>query len=435
MKYLIFLFLTFNLSNTFAVIVGPSNFSSNQHKKVEEIITNVIYEQLYEKTKNLKPEEVVKKVKKVSLNDGRRGKSIIEKLKQKNREKLARMRGFDPDKVKSGKDLVKMQKADNKLVLKKMSEMEWTNMARSEMEELKKRVLVKHKEWRKKHLATLKKWDEKKEEYKDEVDEYKKTLIDIPLILPVSEEDQKKDVQVAIKRDHFILAGSMGLPIRDQKRRPTCSSFAGIRAVEVMLEQNQKSMDLSEQYFYWASKPKCQNRKCSKGGSWVGYGFTHSKSSAVLDIPLEKDCPYREKSIPNNETQIPLGRGCNKGAAKLKRFSFVRNLDGVINSLSKNRPVLASLKLTPNFYGNKGLVLQKEAGKGGKMDAHAQGHSVLFIGYVKLPKVLNEGSVCFVTSNSWGFGWGYGGYSCLSERWVLENRQRNPFVSVLSVEI
>ncbi|MAE58814.1 MAG: hypothetical protein CME69_08040, partial [Halobacteriovorax sp.] len=63
------------------------------------------------------------------------------------------------------------------------------------------------------------------------------------------------------------------------------------------------------------------------------------------------------------------------------------------------------------------------------------GHAVLLIGYIKLPKVLNEGSVCFITANSWGSGWGHGGYACLSEKWVLSQRQSNPFVVINSVSI
>ncbi len=69
------------------------------------------------------------------------------------------------------------------------------------------------------------------------------------------------------------------------------------------------------------------------------------------------------------------------------------------------------------------------------MDAHAAGHAVLFIGYMKLPKILNEGSVCFITANSWGIGWGHGGYSCLSEKWVINHRNRNPFVTVNALEM
>ena len=70
-----------------------------------------------------------------------------------------------------------------------------------------------------------------------------------------------------------------------------------------------------------------------------------------------------------------------------------------------------------------------------RMDSHAVGHALLLIGYIKLPKILNEGEVCFVTANSWGEGWGTGGTSCLTEKWLLEQRKSNPFVVLEEVEV
>jgi C1A family cysteine protease len=424
---------------SFAASLSPKNVNSSEHNKVSEIITNVFYEEIFSLVKDIPPEKLVaptpKPKKKMTLNQGKRGKYIIEQLKQKNREKLAKMRGFDPDKVKSGGDLIKMQQKDNKEVLKKMAQMEWTNMAKSEIEALKRKVLVEHREWRKKHLARLKNWDLKKKDYLNEVDEYRKTLIEMPLVLPVSKKELKKEVEVKLEREHFIVANALGVNIRDQKRRPTCSSFAGVRAIEILLAQNQRNWDLSEQYFYWASKPKCQKSPCSSQGSWVGYGLTHSKKVGNPDIPIESTCPYRETSIFRNETQLPLAQGCYQGKVGVKSFSMQKNLDEVLLNLQKNRAVMASLKLTPNFYNTKGLVLQKDSYKKGKMNQHAQGHAVLLIGYMKLPRALQEGSVCFITANSWGVGWGNGGYACLSEKWLLKNRSRNPFVAVTQVEI
>jgi len=447
------LLLTLIPIKSYSAVIIPKKKSSKEQKRIAEILTNVFYEELYKRTKGLKPEVEVKKAK-ISINDGRRGKMIIEMMKKKNRERLALKAGFDPDKVKSGADLVKLKKEDNKVLLRKMQDEQkrleakyahlpanqrsihiWQEQARNEMVALKRRVLKDHKEWRKKHLRTLKKWDNEKVNYKGEVDNYKKALTDIPLILPVSKKEAKKDVEVKILREYQIVSSSLDLKIRDQKRRPTCSSFTGIRAIEVLLNQNSYTKDLSEQYFYWASKPGCRNRRCNKMGSWVGYGLDYSKGSSGLDIPLESSCPYTANSIRNNETQIPLNRNCSSGTVKVRQFEYLKNLDQVVNSLKQDRSVMASIKLTPNFYKNKGLVLDRESKTSGAMDKHAKGHAVLLVGYMKLPKVLNEGSVCFITANSWGLGWGHGGYSCLSEKWLINNRNRNPFVTVSSLEL
>ncbi|MDH5415360.1 MAG: hypothetical protein OEW87_14585 [Flavobacteriaceae bacterium] len=448
MKILTLLGLFYS-SNLLAVIVSPNDYNSQRHLKESQAVISSFYEELYQQTKDLKPQEEVKKVVRSSPNAGRRGKLIIEQMKQRNREKLAAMRGYDASKVKSGKDLIKMQKDDNKQLIKKINEerkkledkyadlplekrrsMVWQELAKSEMDDLKKKVLKEHRAWREKHKKIYQKWLEDKKKYNTEVDDYKKTLINIPLVLPVSKKEAKKKVQFEIAKEYQLVSSAMDPSIRDQQFRATCSSFAGVRAIEILLAQNQKSKDLSEQYFYWASKPNCQNRKCNKKGSWVGNGFKYSKEQNIMDIPLEKDCSYNPISMNFNETQIPLKSGCSKGAVKVSQFDYLNNLDQVVTALKLNKPVIASIKLSPNFYKNKGLILKKDKNNGANMNSHASGHAVLLVGYLKLPRVLNEGKLCFITANSWGQGWGNGGYACLSEEWLVEHRNRNPFVTV-----
>lgn len=433
MKYLI-LILFINPFLSQAKTLYPKNFSNKKHAEIKEILNNIFYEELYKRVKDLKISAPKNVDNKTSINEGRRGKMIIEKLQQKNRERLAKLRGFDPDKVKTGEDLVKLQKQDNKDVLEKMAKMNWENLAKNEIEEIKKKVLIEHDQWRKKHLATLKKWDESKLDFLNEVENYKKTLIEMPLVLPVKKEELNKKVEIEIDREFFIVENSLAPIVKDQKNRPTCSSFAGIRSLEILLAQNNNNLDLSEQYFYWSSKPDCREMRCDKKGSWAGYGFTFSKNSNSLDIPLEANCPYVESSLDKNETQIPLNKTCSNGAVKVNKFSMQQNLDDVINALKNGRSVIASVKLTPNFYNTKGLILDKESSDGGKLDQHSTGHSILIIGMMKLPIALDEGKVCFIMTNSWGQGWGYGGHACISEKWLLNNRIPNPFISVMSLE-
>jgi C1A family cysteine protease len=122
----------------------------------------------------------------------------------------------------------------------------------------------------------------------------------------------------------------------------------------------------------------------------------------------------------------------------VRSFSYVKTLDEAINALERHKPVILGTRLTPNFYHNKGLVLQSEKDYGPKkLNSHSKGHAVLLVGYMKLPPNMHEkeGKVCFLTANSWGVGWAKGGHSCLSEKWVKEHRRRNPFVVVESVKI
>lgn len=235
---------------------------------------------------------------------------------------------------------------------------------------------------------------------------------------------------------YFVVDGAFDIPIKDQKNRPTCSAFAGIRALEILyFQKSGKQRSFSEQYFYFASKPKCQNDRCSKRGSWVIPGLERSKNHYKKDIPFAEDCPYNGSPISGNETQIPLPAGCQKGAIKVGTYSQVYHFDDIVISLSQNKPVIGGFKLTENFYVNDGLVTLKGAqdknGKG-NLDSHAGGHAILLIGYIQLPKEYkeNEGRLCLLAANSWGEGHGQGGYTCLTEKWFNQYRFKMPFIVV-----
>ncbi len=96
-------------------------------------------------------------------------------------------------------------------------------------------------------------------------------------------------------------------------------------------------------------------------------------------------------------------------------------------------------KLTENFYKNQGLVSLGEADKklGVGLDQHALGHAFLAVGLMELPEKIKtqEGSFCIVIANSWGKGWGAGGYSCLTEKWLTKYRQPAPFAAVTHISV
>ena len=69
--------------------------------------------------------------------------------------------------------------------------MVWQNQAKQEMELLKQEVLSKHKAWKEKHRKLYEEWLSDRKKYNNEVDDYKKTLIKIPLVLPVSKNGGK----------------------------------------------------------------------------------------------------------------------------------------------------------------------------------------------------------------------------------------------------
>ncbi len=217
---------------------------------------------------------------------------------------------------------------------------------------------------------------------------------------------------------------SLDLTVKSQSQRPTCSAFASIRAIEIKLAQLGKNLDLSEQYFYWASKPNCQSIPCNSWGSAFGVGIRASKNSSKKDIPPETSCPYQNEDRPNNQTQIPLRIGCQRdGIAKVVKYEYFNSIDELPSFLDKNHPVIGGFTLSPGYYETKAFLSLADDNKLGATDSNEGGHAFNIIGYMELPKSLHrdEGKRCYIAANSWGYGWGTGGHTCISEAWLKKH--------------
>jgi C1A family cysteine protease len=77
-----------------------------------------------------------------------------------------------------------------------------------------------------------------------------------------------------------------------------------------------------------------------------------------------------------------------------------------------------------HFIENNGLVYKRASHE---KASKAFAHTVLIVGVIPLPKINHEniGSYCLLSVNSWGTGWGIGGYACLGENWVKKHRIPN----------
>jgi C1A family cysteine protease len=344
-----------------------------------------------------------------------------------------------PKSMTRGEQVVAEAKARNKALIaqknlddKKMLD---NNTNVSDMDRLKLEDKKTREGWKKEVIQTRELWKKEQDVFLGRLKVYQENTFAIPVEKEVIIEEKV----ISNLPDVFIVNGAFQIPIRDQFARPTCSAFAGIRALEVLLVQNKLEHDLSEQYFYWASKPDCQQSPCGHKGSWVNRAYRYSQKHKGIDIPLENNCSYSTKGMDQNETQIPLPSHCDLGMAKVVSFEDVRTLADVIEKLKKNVPVIMAAKLTENFYKNQGLVTLADADKkiGVAFDQHVLGHAFLAVGVMELPESIKdrEGSFCIVIANSWGKGWGTGGYSCLTEKWLTTYRQPAPFVAVTKVSV
>lgn len=333
-----------------------------------------------------------------------KGEQAIEEAKARNRAKLAEMYKND-----------KAQSEDN----------------RSQLEKWKAEEKSTLNQWKKETRDQLNTWKREQEIFLGRIKVYKENTFVIPA--PKEKIAEKKIPVEAVPQVH-IVNGTFRVPMKDQSSRPTCVAFAGIRALEIILAQNDQNHDLSEQYLYWAGKPKCQTSPCSEKGSWIREAYRFSSKQPSLDIPEETNCAYKTESIEKNETQIPMSETCKSGVVKVSTFKEVKTIADVIESIKKDIPVVIAAKLSENFYKNKGLVTLSESANAGT-DIHALGHAFLAVGVMELPKTLKstEGDFCIVVANSWGKGWGAGGYSCVTQKWFEKFRQPSAFIAPTSI--
>ncbi|WP_317930298.1 C1 family peptidase [Halioxenophilus sp. WMMB6] len=300
--------------------------------------------------------------------------------------------------------------------------------------------------WNEEFEKTVKRWNEQKEIYTKEIDKYAETTVNLEQTLSGSvnqiPESVTSDAMFKIDNlkpgDLHFIPYSLDNPIRDQKRRGTCAAFAGIRAIESILNQNdeirRQKFDLSEQHFYWISKPDCNTTACTKNSNSEGSNFDLGFYRSTIDntesaIRLESSCPYIPYKNDNNFTYTPL-TSCLKYKGFFRAKQVFRNLtvDRVIDELANNRPVAAGIYLPKSFYTAGGLLqLEDPDSKLKGTDQHAGGHAILFVGFIKLPEKFwsAEGDYCLITANSWGVGWGVGGHTCITKKWFEANVIRN----------
>lgn len=389
------LFLLFSFISAYAEILTPSTNT--------DLTTASEFKILFEQVKSLgeyKKEEVQPKV----LS---RGEQLIEEAKAKNRALIAKK--------------IADEKKQDKL---------------EGIEALKASVDKAHEEWNLEIQKARAQWQKEQDQFLGRIKTYQENTFKIPV----------KEIKIVEKQlieklpEVFVVQKSFEIPIKDQMNRPTCAAFAGIRAIETLIAQStNQTKDLSEQYLYWSSKPQCQSSPCTIKGSWVTNGFDYSIHQSKLDIPEEISCSYIPESLSNNETQVPLTKDCYQGKAKIIDYKTVESISDLYLNLKKNQPAIIATKLTENFYVNKGLVLVSESEKkfGLPLNGHSQGHALLAIGFIEYPEKVKsvEGNYCILVANSWGRGFGVGGYSCISENYLKKFRIAAPFIIINKIQI
>lgn len=300
----------------------------------------------------------------------------------------------------------------------------------------------KEQQWIKDKKKILEKWSTEKNEFNKNIKRVKKYLI--PAKTLKREENQETPKSSGLLKSSTeemvllgasspsvikqnILSNTFALPIRHQGERSTCAAFASVRAMEINLFP--KRLNLSEQLFFYLSRTDCQKTNCTLAGSWARIGF-EALTKQTAFMTEEKHCPYSYEVKPKNITHLPLKESCFNGKYFLKSYTSINKVENIYEEVKNRKPTVMGFYVDDQFLVNDGLISMGL--KKGKKIEKQYAHTVLAIGSVPLPKELHqtEGDYCHLVVNSWGSGWGIGGYSCLTKKWIESHIIENPSLSV-----
>ena len=211
---------------------------------------------------------------------------------------------------------------------------------------------------------------------------------------------------------------------RNQGKRPSCSVFAVIGAMEYMLSSKSgRAEKLSEEYLIWAVlKVIAPNRELNsiEGGEDVGFTLSEVvQAMRAYGVPLREDMPYATTGglrRDNEPTQDIIERAKARsgvGFFNIPGRSNSIRIENIVHALNENTPVVIGVKW-PHYD-----TISRTALIGAQKAREDYSHAVTLIGYKCPSGKLEEAT--FIFRNSWGRNWGSGGYGFLKYDYLEKN--------------
>jgi C1A family cysteine protease len=178
-------------------------------------------------------------------------------------------------------------------------------------------------------------------------------------------------------------------PVRDQRACGSCVAFGTVGVMEIMLKRRQGdpslNPDLSEAHLFFCGCGQCCDR-----GWWPTYALNYAQTSGVPD---EGCFPYADRNQPCSTT-------CDDWqdrAVRVLAWQEVADVGARKEWLASRGPMVGCMAVYRDFYSYTSGVYRHTTGE------LAGYHAVAVVGYVE-----TEGA--WICKNSWGTGWGEGGW-------------------------
>lgn len=190
-------------------------------------------------------------------------------------------------------------------------------------------------------------------------------------------------------------------PVKDQRDRPTCVSFALVAALEALIKRGGQEIDLAEQYAYWLFMSSQGKTQCDDGPYTVQAAVCLHQAG----ICTEALCPYQEiAQVTADCTAGPSAAARQQATCGLGSFTSLFN-HGLSGWSIGNTDLLESLlaqglDIVVGFEGifgltNQGILDIFVDDQGNPWPAQAA-HTMLAVGYTR--DLVNP---YFLFKNSW----------------------------------
>lgn len=188
------------------------------------------------------------------------------------------------------------------------------------------------------------------------------------------------------------------LPVRHQGRRQSCLAFASSTAHEHQMHSTEH-LCVEYLFFHAVARTPSQNPLA---------GTTMAAAAAALadeGQPVETAWPYTSDQL-SPWTPPTFTSPLHKTVMTPGTLTF----DGIVAALNAGVPVVLGLVITDAFYRPDvaGRIPNRT------QDIERGGHAVLAVGHGK----DTAGEASLLIRNSWGLGWGQGGYAWLPRGYV-----------------
>lgn len=192
-------------------------------------------------------------------------------------------------------------------------------------------------------------------------------------------------------------------PVRNQGDEGTCVAFASVVGVKEYQDKKEyeKLIGLSPRFLYEFCK-KFDGIPEEEGT----YPRVAMKMLLKYGVCLEDLWPY----VPNRDGRPKKGASENAGRYRIKAYARLKGVPEMKRSLVVNGPFLAGVEVFDSWFTKTvektGLVPMPKSG-----EASIGGHAICVAGYDDVKKV-------FKFKNSWGAGWGAGGYGYIRYEYI-----------------